>query len=243
MGRAVVAGGNPSMQAPVSGIVSSKLAVGSTVKLMENGTPVEYLVVNQGIPSGSSLYDSSCNGTWLLRKNIYTSSVAWHSSQSNNYKNASVRTYLNSTFFKVLGAIEQATILQVKIPYVNGTGSAAVASGASGLSSKVFLLSGYEVGWTKSNHDYFPVDGACLAYFSGTKATDTKRIGYFNGTATNWWLRSPYQYDEKQTWAVQYDGYFARISPSSNIYGIRPALVLPSNALFDAETMILKGVA
>lgn len=48
---------------PSAGILASDLAVGDIVKLTENGTPVEYIVVNQGIPGNSSLYDSSCDGT------------------------------------------------------------------------------------------------------------------------------------------------------------------------------------
>ena len=43
-------------------------AVGSVVKIKENGTRVNYLVVHQGKPS--SIYDESCNGTWLLRQDI-----------------------------------------------------------------------------------------------------------------------------------------------------------------------------
>ena len=41
-------------------------AVGSVVKLKFNGAMREFLVVHQGKPS--SLYDESCNGTWLLMK-------------------------------------------------------------------------------------------------------------------------------------------------------------------------------
>ena len=44
-----------------------QVAVGSIVKLNENGSPTNYIVVNQGIPGNSPLYDASCNGTWLLR--------------------------------------------------------------------------------------------------------------------------------------------------------------------------------
>ena len=42
------------------------VAVGTVVKLKENGVAQDYLVVHQGLPS--SMYDASCNGTWLLRK-------------------------------------------------------------------------------------------------------------------------------------------------------------------------------
>lgn len=38
---------------PSGSIFASDLAVGDIVKLMENGTPVEYIVVNQGIPENS----------------------------------------------------------------------------------------------------------------------------------------------------------------------------------------------
>lgn len=61
---------------PSAGILASDLAVGDIVKLTESGTPVEYIVVNQGIPENSGLYDSSCNGTWLLRK-METTLIAW----------------------------------------------------------------------------------------------------------------------------------------------------------------------
>src|SRR5699024_9768462 len=76
----------------------------------------------------------------------------------------------------------------------NGTGSSgSVASGANGLSCKIFLLSGYELGWTKSDSSYFPQDGAKLDYFTaGTdSAANKKRIAKYNGSATNWWTRSP----------------------------------------------------
>ena len=37
------------------------LAVGSVVQIKENGTPVNYIIVQQGNPN-TSKYDSSCNG-------------------------------------------------------------------------------------------------------------------------------------------------------------------------------------
>ena len=58
MGHVTVVGGCRA-KAPLTGILASTLPVGSTVKLMENGAADEYLVVNQGIPSNSSLNDAS----------------------------------------------------------------------------------------------------------------------------------------------------------------------------------------
>ena len=153
----------------------SALSVGSSVYLNVNGTKTEFLVVNQGLPS--SLYDSSCNGTWLLMKQIYTTRT-WDSS-NNDYENSDIHSYLNGTFLGLLDSDIQAAVKQVKIPYRKGTGSGgSTVSGSSGLSTKIFLLSGYELGWTTSNSSYFPVDGAKLSYFdSGTGTTaNNKRI-------------------------------------------------------------------
>lgn len=241
MGHVLLSKEVPNLTAPMTGILASTLSVGSSVYLMENGTAAEYLVVNQGIPRGSSLYDASCDGTWLLRKDIFESR-AWHSSNRNSYKASTIHSYLNSTFLGLFDSDIQAAIKEVKIPYVNGTANSAVASGANGLAAKIFLLSGYEVGWTQSTNRYFPIDGACLSYFSGTAATDSKRIGYLNGAAASWWLRSPYANGTGSAWCVSTDGSCGG-SGCSGSCGIRPALVLPSNALFDKTTLILKGVA
>lgn len=229
--------------APVTGVLASSLAVGSTVKLMEGGTAVEYLVVNQGIPENSSLYDASCDGTWLLRKDIH-SNRQWNTSDVNKYESSTINTWLNGEFFNTLGSVEQATIKQVKIPYRKNGGSGGTdQSGANGLLCKIFLLSGYEVGWTTSTSSYFPVDGAKLDYFeSGTgTSANNKRIANLNGSAYYWWLRSPYTGTPSSVWLVFSDGN-RHSSDASNSNGIRPALILPSNALFDRKTMLLKGV-
>ena len=244
MGRVTVAGGNPGMKVPVTGILAQDIAVGSVVKLMEGGTAVEYLVVNQGIPSNSSLYDASCDGTWLLRKDIH-SNRQWHTSNVNKYETSAINTWLNGDFFNSFGATEQAVVKQVKIPYrADGGSGGSDQSGANGLSCKVFLLGGYELGWTTSDNGYFPVDGAKLAYFeSGTgPSANNKRIAYQNNMARDWWTRSPRTADSKYVSIVSESGSYNYNLASSLDY-IRPALVLPKTALFDETTLQLKGVA
>ena len=155
-------------------------AVGSVLKLNLNGSPKNFIVVHQGKPS--SLYDDSCDGTWLLMQDIY-STRQWDGS-NNDYKNSDIHSWLNGTFLNLFDANIREAIKQVKIPYHNGTGSSgSVASGANGLSCKIFLPSGYELGWTKSDNSYFPQDGAKLDYFTaGTgSAANKKRIAKYNG--------------------------------------------------------------
>lgn len=233
----------PPWQMRVKTVRAGDLPVGSTVKLMEGGTAVEYLVVNQGIPSSSNLYDASCNGTWLLRKDIH-SKRQLNTSNVNKYESSAINTWLNGEFFNTLGSAEQAAIKQVKIPYRKNGGSGGTnQSGANGLSCNIFLLSGYEVGWTTSDNQDFPVDGAKLSYFeSGTgTSANNKRVANYNGSATRWRLRSPDTDSISAVWIVESSGTYSGRS-SSNSYGIRPALILPSNALFDKTTMLLKGV-
>lgn len=217
---------------------AGELSVGSIVQLNVDGTLTDFIVVNQGIPGNSNLYDESCNGTWLLMKDCYESRQ-WHSSNSNSYKASTIHTYLNGTFLNLFDADIREVIKQVKIPYVNGTGNSAVASGSSGLSCKIFLLSGREVGFSTSDNQYFPNDGAKLSYFeSGTGSSAlNKRIAKLNGSATRWWLRSPYAYNASSAWLVYSNGSYGNFSCSSS-YGIRPALVLPS----DFEVDVIGGL-
>lgn len=215
-------------------------AVGDIVKLNVGGVAVDFIVVHQGNPN-TSLYDASCDGTWLLMKNVYEKNK-WHNSNSNSYKASTIHTYLNGTFWNLLDADIKAQIKTVKIPYVNGTGSSAVASGSSGLSAQIFLLSGYEVGWTQSTNKYFPIDGACLSYFSGTSATDSKRIAYLNGTATSWWLRSPGTNHTSAAWFVSTNGAYELLG-CANPCGVRPALILPSNLGVEEDGTVLSTPA
>ena len=122
-------------------------------------------------------------------KDIYTTSTFGN---NNSYKDSSIHTYLNGTFYNLIDSNIRAAIKQVKIPYQNVTGSGgSLATGSNGLSTKVFLLSGYEVGWTTSDNGYFPKDGVRLAYFGNSSSGNSKRIAYNGSSAAIWWLRSP----------------------------------------------------
>lgn len=208
------------------------LAVGSSVYLNVGGVRKEFLVVHQGLPS--SMYDASCNGTWLLMKDIYENRQ-WHNSNVNKYETSDVNTYLNGPFFNLFDSNIQGIIKQVKIPYRKNGGSGGVdQSDVNGLSAKIFLLSGYEVGWTTSDSSFFPQDGAKLDYFeagTGSSALN-KRIAYLNGSAAYWWLRSPYTNVTSYVWGV-YSSGDCLFSGASSSGGIRPALILPSDALVD----------
>lgn len=213
-------------------------AVGSTVKIKVNGTVKDFIIVHQGKPS--SVYDDSCNGTWLLMKDIYTTSKL---DNNNSYKDSNIHTYLNGTFYNLIDSNIRAAIKQVKIPYQNGTGSGgSLATGSNGLSTKVFLLSGYEVGWTTSDNGYFPKDGVRLAYFGNSSGGNSKRVAYNGSSAAIWWLRSPLASNDNGVWGVGTDGssvngwYFGSC-------GVRPAFILPSTLVVSDDGTVSVNTA
>ena len=213
-------------------------AVGSTVKIKVNGTIKDFIIVHQGTPS--SVYDDSCNGTWLLMKDIYTTSKL---DNNNSYKDSNIHTYLNGTFYNLIDSNIRAAIKQVKIPYQNGTGSGgSLATGSNGLSTKVFLLSGYEVGWTTSDNGYFPKDGVRLAYFGNSSGGNSKRVAYNGSSAAIWWLRSPLASNDNGVWSVGTDGssvngwYFGSC-------GVRPAFILPSTLVVSDDGTVSVNTA
>ncbi len=218
----------------------SAKGVGSVVKIKVNGTLRNFIVVHQGKPS--SIYDASCDGTWLLMEDIYETRQ-WHSSNVNDYANSTIHSYLNSTFLNLIDANIRAQIKQAKIPYRPGSGaSQSVNSGANGLSAKIFLLSDREVGYTQSNvNQYIVNDGAKLSYFQDGNGT-TEKIAKLNGSATGWWLRSPRTSGSTSAWLVNSHGH-AGYSYCTDTYGVRPALILPSTLLVSDDGSVNTNTA
>ena len=215
-------------------------AVGSTVKIKVNGTVKDFIIVHQGKPS--SVYDDSCNGTWLLMQDVYENR-AWHSSNTNDYANSTIHSYLNSTFLNLFESNIKNAIKQVKLPYRKGSGtSTTVTSGSNGLSAKIFLLSATE---TSFDFSYMPSgEGAELAYFKGCadNSSDSKRVAKLNGSATYWWLRSPRCGYFNYALGVGSDGGCGS-NGCSYSYGIRPALILPSTLLVSDDGTVSTNTA
>ena len=221
-------------------VTLSSKAIGSTIKLKVNGSAKDFIVVHQG--KQSSVYDDSCNGTWLLMKDIYENRQ-WHSSNTNDYANSTIHSYLNSTFLNLFESNIKNAIKQVKLPYRKGSGtSTTVTSGSNGLSAKIFLLSATETSFSFSSMP--SGEGAELAYFKGCadNSSDSKRVAYLNGSATDWWLRSPGCYGFRSALCVNSDGDWYGNGCSGSC-GIRPALILPSTLLVSDDGTVSTNTA
>ena len=202
-------------------------SVGSIIKLNEFGSPVNYIIIQQGLPSSGN-YDASCNGTWVRRQSAGVEKE-WDSS-NNDYANSDIHSWLNNTYSGFLAALDDDIlsqgVLNVKIPYRPGSGaSGTVNSGSRGLSCRAFLLSMLEVGLTPG---YSPREGATLSYFSSGGAS--RRIVNYNGSPARAWSRSPglstsgYDY----VYTVEADGgAYSWVCVGS--YAVAPALILDSD--------------
>ena len=180
--------------------------VGDTIKIKENGTARDFIVVHKG--SSEGVYDSS----------------------NNDYANSDVHSWCNGTYLNSIQEDVRSQIMTVKIPYRRGTSGSSVSSGANGLQCKVFLLSTKEVDSTES---YSPNEGAVFSYFKG--GGNSKRVANLNGSANYWWLRSPDTGYSSVAYLVYpsggvygLDSYYVYYS-----YGRRPAFVLPGTLYVD----------
>ncbi|MBP1562359.1 MAG: hypothetical protein J6C38_01410 [Oscillospiraceae bacterium] len=209
-------------------------AVGDIVKIKEDGTAVNYIIVHKGKPS--EMYDDSCDGVWVLREKTH-SQRAWHgtssSTSSNDYENSSIESWLNGDFLNTIDEKIREAIKTVIIPYRKGSGtSMTVQSRVNGLSCKAFLLSGYEVGFTRSNNQYLPIDGAKLSYFSDINS----RIGKNStDTAVDWWLRSPNTRDDASGFFSLTNGSLGGSNTFYSSVAARPAFILPTSLSVDDD--------
>ena len=225
----------------------SKLNVGSTVFLNVEGGKREFLIVNQGLPSSD--YDNSCNGTWLLMKEIYEQRK-WNDvlSTSHSYSKSTIYNYLNSKFLELLDLDIQDVIKLVKIPYAtdsstsgsmtgsttSGSMNGSIASGSNGLMTKIFLLSSAETG---INRPYVTAEGSILEYF--TPSDYDARIGYYEGKECAWWLRSISTRNNNAAAYIDTLGDVSQTAVDNKEYiGIRPAMILPSALIVDDDGFV-----
>ena len=212
----------------------SNLSVGDIVKVKESGTDVDYIIIQQGNPD-ATMYDASCDGTWLLRKTI-KQNTAWNKTSSNNYATSTINSSTLNT--DILNSLNIKDIVStVKIPlYMSGS----VQAGSSGYETKVFLLSSEEVGCT--NVGSVPHEGAVLSYFSGTNSSgrDDKRIFLLNSSANMWWTRTLVRSGTSAACLISVigapttDGYSVKES-----HGVLPAFIIPSDTLIDSSGNIV----
>ena len=224
--------GTGSFGIPGARYVTS-VPIGNSVYCEENGTRTEFIVVHQGNPD-ISMYDSSCDGTWVVRKDCYNEQ-AW-SANNNRWQLASLQQWLRDTYIGYLNISDN--VKQVKIPHALGLASETVYTGANGLASKVFLLSAVELGFATKTGVPILTDGTKLDYFNQTNEADPKRVAKFNGTAAAWWTRSPEAGSTNGVVYVETGGTDSNNAATATL-GVRPAFILSSTTYVDSDNNLL----
>lgn len=185
----------------------SQVAVGTVVKINENGSPVEFYVAKHN-------YESALNGsgrTLLVRKNCY-SNRPWDSDNINAYATSDIDTWLNNVYKNLLDADIQDAIGTTQFYYTLGNASANILS----LSRSIFLLSVTELG---RSDQFINVEGSTLPI------APTLQVAYLNDNPNNQWTRTPLKDMQYRTCFLEKDGSFSWTS-CYNSYGIRPVFTL-----------------
>ena len=198
-------------------------AVGSIVKLKENGSPVEFYVAKHD-------YESGLNGagrTLLVRKDTYLK-CQWASGNA-VYSGGILDKQLNEAYFNVLDNAIRAEIGATTI-YCRTTGTKDAETIT--ISRAVFALSATELGFSN-----VIVLGTVLPI------AETLKTVYLNGAKVAQWTRTP----DSQYWShamlVSADGKTLTAPLCTKINAVRPAFTLPATITVSDDGTITTNTA
>lgn len=202
-----------SCQVPVAKTLGQAEA-GQTVRLAEDGTDQDYLVLAHGYPAAGR--------TLLLRRHA-VSNTMFDSKVANEYNGS----LLDQQCTALLGRLDQAIrplVEAVEIAYTTG-GSHTLSQ----IQRQVFCLSLTEAG----------LDTGASANREGQTIQILVQhpewlVAESNGNPYSWWTRSPVLTDGTQAFAVDKEGQ-AELRMANRVTGVRPALTLPSDQVIVEE--------
>ena len=168
----------------------------------------------------------------------------YNSPRDSLFTSSSICDWLNNTFYNQLTIKEY--IKTATIPYYNVLADRNNAYTLNnGFSTKIFLLSAVEAGFYNQRYDsddtsIYDKDGAKLDYFDKTNNASSKRVATYNGTAVEWWMRTPRkaQWPGYQCVKPQTNGAYGR-GRTDETHGIRPVMILPNDILVDSNGTVL----
>ena len=171
-----------------------KLCSGEAYKYFDVGDVIEIPMRSYG----DQLFDvvgknADGNNTITLANKELFLLTQWHTSNVNKYETCALRELLNKDIFMQFDSEVQSAIKVV--PKVCHNKSTAVT-----LTDKVWPFSYTEVGF--SGNSYAPAEGTNYNFWK----SNADRIKRYEGSATRWWLRTPYTNSDTGSWYVYTDG-------------------------------------
>lgn len=187
-----------------------QVAVGTLVKLNENGSPVEFYVAKHD-------YESGLNGagrTLLVRKECYDNRV-WNNVQVNTYASSALDSWLNSDYKNLLDSDFLTVIGTTKFQYTIGYGDKTLST----LERAIFQLSRTELGFTLPANANF--EGNILPIAS------ILQKAFLNGETNSQWTRTPNTFYLTAAFFVYAGGNSDSTGVTAEA-GSRPAFTVPS---------------
>ncbi|MFR3238503.1 MAG: DUF6273 domain-containing protein [Acutalibacter sp.] len=202
---------------PQAGTPLSQLAEGTLIKILENGSPVEFYLSKHN-------YEPDLNGQGrelVVRKDCFDQRQ-WNSSNVNTWANSTMRSWLNSGYKSLLSSGVQSLISTTQYYYTPGNKNWNISS----RSDPVFLISATELGMSAN---WIKIEGTQLSISS------VLQLVYLNGQTVPQWTRSPSTF--KTEYAMQKNNYAGVDYGNSctTSYGSRPCFTLPATALVDQD--------
>lgn len=199
---------------PHAGVAISTLAVGTLIKIMENGSPVEFYLAKHN-------YESGLNGVGrelMVRKNAYGQRV-WDADGGLIYNGSDIDVWCNGSYKNLFDARAQSLIGTTKFYVSQGKGSDTIIT----LERSVFIMSATELG-----NSYKPIEGSKLPIAAGLSMS-----GF------DYWTRKA---ERLNAIYCDGDGNFYAGNPQT-AYGCRPCFTLPSTAEVDQNMNLMLGNA
>ena len=201
---------------PQASIPLETLPDGTLLRLGESGIGVNFRLLTQG-------YELTSNGSGkilVMREDIHSKRL-WNTTINNVYASSEIHAWLNGTYLNYLDESVRGQIQDTSIPVV----------GSGRITTKVFLLSYTEVGFTQEDNRHSPIEGTALGYFSSNAA----RVAYLNGAPTIWWLRSKSTSGTTRYVLTVYSNGSNNSDSCDVADGIRPCFCLPAAMLFSGS--------
>ena len=199
-----------------AGNFSQLASIGDTKTFQVNNKTyhAEVVAINDGTGDAASWYPA--NTVDFITKELYETTYRYNATNTNTggFPSSEVKTTLNSTIYPLLPTDLKDVITEKSHSYQAGSYSSSWSSSMVTSSDKLWLPTYYEIAGATNQYASGETSSNNKAY---TLASKIKNI--VGGSASTWWLGSPYSYSSSAFWRVGTDGSFSSLN-ASNTYGV-----------------------
>lgn len=220
---------------PIAGTPLAELAEGTLIKILENGTPVEFYLAKHN-------YEPTLNGEGrelMVRKDCTNDNQMYTRYSSNIFSNSYILSYLDSTYVGLFSSYTQGLIATTA--FYSASNPSDNNSPVVSIRHKAFLLSATELDFDGNDvyGDWF-TEGSPLTNGKFYWTAYMPDAGNYE-----WFTRSGRRNDNNEVWVVRSDGSdtdTVTVFAHEYGYGCRPCFSLPSTAMIDTDLNLIEEV-